>query len=70
MKAAKKASKKPNRVKKTISVTLSDEAHQLGRELGRKRGLDFSPFIETLIRSELRNVGMLPPEGQVQMHEE
>jgi hypothetical protein len=70
MKQVKKKTNKVSRNRKSYSITLSEEAHSKGVALAQRRGLQFAPFVETLIRAELRAVGMLPPESEAVMHEE
>lgn len=51
------------RKRKNITLTLSDEARHMGATLASERGLPFARLVEELLRRELRNVGLLKPEG-------
>jgi hypothetical protein len=59
-----KRKKAPNRTRKAVNLTLSDEAREKGEELAAKRGIRFAQLVEQLVRAELREAGILKPEGE------
>lgn len=61
-----KPKRAPKRVRKSYSLTLTKEAHDKGVHLAALRGIQFSPFVEGLIRKELRAAKLLPPEGMIE----